>query len=81
MERLNLEIINQEGVIFKGSVSAITSSNNKGVFDVLPKHTNFISIIKDFITIHLDAGNKKEIKIKRGVLRCLGNKVNVFLGV
>ena len=81
MPNLDVEILNQEDILYKGSASAVTSYNEDGKFDILPNHTNFISIIKNNIIIHRDKKDRKEINIKRGVLRCMQNKVNVFLGI
>ena len=81
MPKLEVEILNQEDTLYKGPASAVTSYNEEGKFDILPNHVNFISIIRDTIIIHRSRKDRKEINIKRGVLRCLQNKVNVFLGI
>jgi len=67
--------------VFEGDVMAITSTNEKGVFDILSSHSNFISLIKDRITLtHLD-GTKQQINLNTGVIRNVNNSVEVFLGV
>ena len=67
--------------VFDGDVMAISSVNEKGPFDILSSHANFISLIKDGITLtHLD-GAKQEIKLNAGVIRNADNVVDVFIGV
>lgn len=76
-----LTIKSPEELIFSGEIEAITSSNDKGKFDVLPLHANFISIIKDTLHIYPKGADKKEIQIDSGVLRVSQNKVDIFLGI
>jgi F0F1-type ATP synthase epsilon subunit len=67
--------------VFEGDVSAISSINEKGPFDILSFHENFISLIKDQITLtHLE-GAKQQIKLNAGVLRNMDNVVQIFIGV
>ena len=60
---------------------SISGVNDKGEFDILPYHANFISLIKNYI--YLNKGTEKEEKtlINKGVLRVKENKVDVFLEI
>jgi F0F1-type ATP synthase epsilon subunit len=80
-QEISLTIRNRTQVIFNGPVKAITSSNLKGRFDVLPQHANFISIIKDYVTVHKVDGTESQLKISRGVLKVNGNSAAIYLGV
>lgn len=64
---------------FKGLASSITSINEKGEFDVLPLHANFITLIKDFIVIDKKTQAEQKIEIKTGVLSVSSNKVDIYL--
>lgn len=66
---------------FKGEAEAVSSQNQLGKFDILPQHTNFITLIFDNLTIHTPDKEKISYKFKRGVLEVSDNKVNIFLGV
>ncbi|MBI1863573.1 hypothetical protein HYS00_05660 [Candidatus Microgenomates bacterium] len=79
--RLFLRVRDINTIIFEGYVKALTSTNDKGLFDILPFHTSFISIIKEKIIIHKEDGTKQEIPIDAGVLKQLNNTVQVFLGI
>ena len=55
---LNVEVLSPEKVIYKGPAVAISAVNNKGKFDVLFQHAQFISIINGDLIIHFN--NKPE---------------------
>lgn len=80
----SLQIIITESngaLIYSNTVHAVSSVNEKGEFDVLPYHVNFISIVHDKIIIHELSGERKEFTIDRGLLSVYKNKVEVFLGI
>lgn len=78
---LILTIKSREGDVFKGTVKTITSNNDRGRFDVLSYHANFISLIKDYVEyISLD-GKLNTIPIRDAVMRVEENKVDVFMGI
>lgn len=78
---LFLTVIDREKKVFEGEVLAISTYNLKGIFDVLPYHENFISIIKTSLIIHATNHEKKEIKLDRGVMQVFDNHVEAYLGI
>jgi len=66
---------------FKGEAEAVSSQNRLGKFDILPEHTNFITLISGDLTIHTADKKKIAYQFERGVLEVSENKVNVFLGL
>jgi F0F1-type ATP synthase epsilon subunit len=78
---LNVTIRNREKVLFSGQVTALTSVNEKGLFDVLPQHSNFISIIKDYVTIHNPDKTTQKFDLTTGVMQVTDNNINIFLGI
>lgn len=68
-------------IFYQGKAEAISSQNKLGDFDILPRHTNFITLI--FNNLSIITPNKKKLtyQFKRGVLETAENKVNVFLGL
>lgn len=76
-----LTIRNRTTLSFREPVKAVTSVNDKGKFDILPDHTNFISIIKDYVIIHKKDGTDQEVKITRGVMKVQQNNVTIYLGI
>lgn len=81
MQSIHLTIRKREFVLVDEDVTAFTSINEKGEFDILYKHENFISLINQNCVIHKLDGTKKEIKIQEGIVRAHDNTVTVFLGI
>lgn len=77
--QINLTVRNRENVLFEDKVEAVTSYNDKGVFDILPEHESFISIIKEKVIIHKTLKDNREIKIDNGVLKVYENNVNIYV--
>lgn len=78
--KIHVTIKNRQNIYFDGEVNAITSFNDLGLFDILPKHENFISLIKNKIILH-NKSEKKELKIDQGLLKVRDNKVDIYLGI
>ncbi len=78
---LTLTIKSRDGIVFGGQVKSVTSTNDKGRFDILPKHANFISLVKDFLE-YVDSSDKRvTIKFRDAVLRAGEDKVDVYMGI
>ncbi len=86
----HLKVSSREGIVFEGEVSSLSSYNEKGKFDILASHANFISLIKKSLTIRADGsdtddktnkGVTKEIAFDNALLRVQENKVEVYLGI
>lgn len=68
-------------IFFEGKAKSISSENKMGKFDILPRHTNFITLIFKNLTIITDKNKKITYQFERGVLEISKNKVNIFLGL
>lgn len=78
-EVLQVYIRSRKRDYYKGPAHSVTSKNDKGVFDILPYHANFITLIKDLIVIDQDKKSQNKIEIKSGVLSVASNRVDVYL--
>ncbi len=78
---LKLIVKSRDKTLFDGEVKSITSYNDKGVFDILPLHSNFISLINQKVVIETPDGLKQEIFVDNAILRAVENTVQVFLGI
>lgn len=78
---LKVTIHDADKIVYEGQAESITTFNERGVFDVLPYHTQFISIIKKSITVNNKGQEKKEFAIDSGIIEVLNNEVNIFLGI
>lgn len=77
---INVTIKNRESVLFDGQVTAVSSYNDVGLFDVMPLHENFICLVKNKVILH-NLNEKKELKIEKGILKVKNNKVDIYLDV
>jgi len=76
---LTVIIKNRDRVLYSGQVYAVTAVNDKGVFDILGQHENFISLIKDKVIIHLTPKESREIQIGNGIVRVYKDKVYIYV--
>lgn len=79
--KLTVVIREKDRVIRSETARAVSSMNDKGAFDILPLHVNFVSLIRDFLIIHKEGGQKEEMKIRAALMHVFKNKVSVYLGL
>lgn len=75
---LVVTVRSREKILFKGETISLSSVNDRGPFDILAGHENFISIVKDQVRLNEDG---KEIPFTTGVLRVQDNTVSVYIGL
>lgn len=80
-KQLFLKIHNREGILYQGNAVSISSTNDKGKFDILIGHNNFITLVNEKLELVLESGEKKDIPIGPGVLRVEKDVVDVYLGM
>ena len=68
----------REGVLFEGPAASVSALNDTGPFDILAKHENFISIIRQKIIIRSNA--MREFLLNAGVIKVRGNRVEIYIG-
>jgi F0F1-type ATP synthase epsilon subunit len=78
--KLDIAIKSALQTYFSGKASTVTSYNDTGMFDILPQHANFVSIIKNKIIVDKGLSTQKEVMIERGVLSVRSNKIDIYLG-
>lgn len=74
-------IRDREGILFEGEAESVSSFNDKGPFDVLSYHTNFISLIKKNVTVRRVGGAEESIPLEIGVMKVKENRVEVYVGI
>ena len=80
---LSLEVVirDRNGLIFGGKAEAVSSVNDKGPFDILPLHANFISLIKREAALHFKGAVNKSVSLESGVMKVKDNKVEIYIGI
>mgnify|MGYP006266330181 CR=1 FL=1 len=80
-DHLNVLVHDEHGIIYQGPAKAITSVNEQGLFDILPDHINFITLITEKVEIVLLDDQKKKFEVVGGILHCYTSQVEIYLGV
>lgn len=80
-DKLYVTIKSPDKTVFSGEAVAVSSVNDVGPFDVLPRHENFISILAKKVVIFQEKNNKQELTIEKGIIKARQNRVQIFLGI
>jgi len=80
-KKISVTIKSRKKTVFDGKAISISSINDKGPFDILASHANFITMVRDYIRVAVDENNFQDIVIKVGVMRVFENNVQVYLTV
>ena len=78
---LEVTVASSAKKFYEGKARSVSSKNSVGPFDILPQHENFISLVKEKITIFDLQGKKYEFKIDNGLLEVSEDIVRVFVGI
>jgi len=79
--QISVKVFDQKGIVYQGDAKAVATFNELGEISLLPGHTNFISIIKDKLTLFLAGKEKKEISFATGVMRSFDYGLEIYLGI
>lgn len=77
--KLHVTVRNRIKVVFDDDAQSVSSKNATGVFDILPEHSNFISLIMSPLTIRTMDGKKHEITFDNGLLKVRNNAVHCYV--
>ena len=78
---LNLHVRSRSASIFQGKVASVSSVNQTGEFDILPMHANFITLIKDYVTLDKGLKSEKKIPVKNAVMSVIDGNVEVYVEI
>ncbi len=79
---LKVTVRNRQRAVYDDEAIFVESVNEKGDFSVLGEHTNFISIIKDYLIIGKTDNTQYKIDLaEQAVLKVNRNVVEVYLGL
>ncbi len=78
IEYIQLKIVTREAKIFDAKVESITCVNEKGKFDILPYHIQFISLLDQNINFVDEYGQHRSIVLTNGILRVIRNTVSIY---
>lgn len=70
-----------ENKIFEGDCERISSFNEVGPFDIYPMHANFISILRQELSLYMNHKVIKQLQFEQAVLKVKQDIVHIFLGI
>jgi F-type H+-transporting ATPase subunit epsilon len=76
--KLLLEIVTPQGLIFSGHVDEITAAGTEGEFGVLPGHTHFITTLKVGILTSKNEGQASYFFVNSGYAEVGSDKVTIL---
>lgn len=81
-DRLSVIINSPDKVIWEGEVTAISSENSEGKFDVLPEHANFITLIQNKpIELYRPDSRTESFLFDQAVIYVHDNNISIYAGL
>ena len=79
--QLQVTLRSKEKVLYNGVANTISSENERGPFDILPEHANFISLIHNYIIVDHGLVTEQSFQLEKGVMYVVSNKIDVYIGI
>lgn len=76
--KLAVVVKSTDSIIWEGEADSVSSINSQGPFDVLPYHSNFISVIEKHPIIVRVGREKKEYVFPFSVIYAHSNIVDIY---
>jgi F-type H+-transporting ATPase subunit epsilon len=78
VDKLKIEVLSPDGVIFNGEVISVSLPTFNGVITILPGHVNLITKLDSGEIIIESIKNKKKISISGGFVEIVQNNITVI---
>ena len=79
---MHVKVYSPFHVYFNENATSISAESDTGPFDILPRHHNFMTLLKACqLTIRKGDGSEQRIRITGGIMHVKANQVVVFLDV
>ena len=80
-ESLFVSINSPEKIVWEGEAQSFSSENSRGVFDILPGHANFVTIVEKKPVIVRRADGNKEFEFATAIIYVKANNVTVYTNI
>lgn len=78
---ISLLIMSPEHVLFEGPVHSLSCHNELGALDILPEHSNYMSMIEKEILVRTVNSQEVKIPIHDAVVQVLKEKVVILVDI
>ncbi len=76
---LHVRILSPQELILDIEASSVSSKNSQGVFDILPEHANFITLIENYpIIVRIKGQKPQSFKFPLAIIFNSNNQVNIY---
>ena len=79
METLSVTINSPEKIVWEGIADVVTSENSQGIFNILPEHANFVTVIEKKPIYIQHKKEKDEFFFDTAVLSVNANVVTIYV--
>ena len=80
--QFHLKVYSPFKTYYEGDVDSLTAENDTGVFDILARHHNFLTLLNPCeMVIKVKDKEDEKIKITRGIMQVKADNVVIFLDV
>lgn len=77
---MQVEIITPDKKLFAGEATLVAVPGSQGAFEILKDHAPIISTLEaGTIRVVTEDGQESHFEIKKGVVECLNNQINVLV--
>lgn len=80
-ETLSVVVRARNAEYYNGKAAAVSSINKKGAFDILPRHTHFITLIQNSVTIYKNDGTTQQFSFSNALLKIKDDLVEIYIGL
>lgn len=79
-ETIHTRILSSVALVFEATATAISATNSEGMFDILPDHARFMSLLAPTpVTIELHTGQTKVFTFENAVLFFEDNVATIYV--
>lgn len=78
---LHLRVRNREKIVVDQDIKALSGYNQKGIFDILPSHSNFISLVDNKIIFFDLQGKELQMGLTKAIMRVENNMIDIYLDI
>jgi len=79
--QLNIIINSPDKLIWEGKATSVSSENSTGVFDILPGHSNFVTMIEGKPIVVQTDTSEETFKYENAVLSVKGGVVIIYADI
>ena len=79
-DELRVKVQTPAAVVWEGAASAVSSVNEVGPFDVLPDHSNMITLVESPIMV-VTTGGEKTFDFAKAVIFVRDNAVSIYADI